>query len=176
MAWFIFLNISSASTLFGFLSGWYLSASFLYFFFMSASVEVLGMSNNSYKLFPDLLRRETSSFLPFLRLCSPLVKKIKLSNWFYYIWKWDQSLNAFKARVATKILWRFYGGIVIESIENRDQAVSCKQFSVIIIRPFLAHFQKVQFVHFGKQKLFKKGGKWLINHVHHVYHNANVYT
>ena len=53
-AWLIFLNISSASTLSGFLSGWYFSANLLYFFLISTALEVLGMSNSSYRLLPDL--------------------------------------------------------------------------------------------------------------------------
>ena len=54
ISWLILLNISSASGLPGFLSGWYLSARRRYFFLISWSVEDFGMSNNSYSEFPDL--------------------------------------------------------------------------------------------------------------------------
>ena len=71
LALLIFLNISSASALSGFLSGWYLqglhlmlilsiysvsylSASLRYFFLISSGVESFGMSSSSYRLLPDL--------------------------------------------------------------------------------------------------------------------------
>jgi len=66
-SWLIFLNISSASGLPGFLSGWYLRARRRYFFLISWSVEDLGMSSSSYNELPDLCGKRESDrvFRPF---------------------------------------------------------------------------------------------------------------
>lgn len=48
-------TLSAASGLSGFLSGWYLSASFRYVFLISSGVAVLERPNISYNVSPDVL-------------------------------------------------------------------------------------------------------------------------
>lgn len=52
------LTLSEASGLSGFLSGWYLSASFRYVFLISSGVAVLERPNISYNVSPDVLHTQ----------------------------------------------------------------------------------------------------------------------